>query len=365
MCARGGTQVGDLYQLPAVEKGGREQQVFQSMLWSLFRFFELTELVRIDPDEVAFGQLLSRVRTAWTGAAPDGSSHAAFFEQDVELLRTRLCSEHCPPADRVHFRDVQRVRAANGSRASEVEVPQDLCHCPVGPLGSVLAARCAKVDQINRAYLEQRTGGAPDAAAAGAPPRYCARRRRMVSAAEYAAAAAGEHDIHRCHAVDYIVGDGQHREITCAATRARIDALLSGYPRTVLLHVGQRVMLTNNKRLQHEDFANGTLCIVVAIKLSERTGAVGQVMVRPVEWAADSTEAPIKVDLVASKPCKVRTPHTRALALILTTAPALAAGLIRPQLSSPNPLTTPPALAAGLTRPELSSPNPPNPNHRA
>jgi hypothetical protein len=281
------------------------------MLWSLFRFFELTELVRIDPDEVAFGQLLSRVRTAWTGAAPDGSSHAAFFEQDVELLRTRLCSEHCPPRDRVHFRDVQRVRAANGSRASEVDMPQDLCHCQVGPFGTVLAARCAKVDQLNRAFLEQRTDAQPAAAAAGASPRYCARRRQMVSAAEYAAAAAGEPDIHECRAVDYSVGESQHREITCAATRARIDALRSGYPRTLLLHVGQRVMLTVNKRSQHPDFANGTLCVVVAIQLSERTGAVGKVLVRPVEWAADSTEPPIKIDLVASTPCKVCTknPH--------------------------------------------------------
>ena len=304
-CAPGGTQVGDLYQLPAVEKAGREQQVFQSMLWSRFRFFELTELVRIDPDEVEFGQLLSRVRTAWTGTAPDGSPHAAFFEQDVKLLGPRLCSEHCPPRERVLFRDVQRVRAPNGSRVSEVEVPQDVCHCPVGPFGTVLAARCAKVDQLNRAFLEQRTGGTPASADAGAPPRYCARRRQMVSATEYAAAAVGEPDIHECRAVDYGISESQRREISCATTRARIDALRSGYPRTLLLHVGQRVMLTVNRRTQHPDFANGTLCTVVAIQRSERTGAVGKVLVRPVEWAATSAEPPIHINLESSMPCKV------------------------------------------------------------
>jgi len=78
--------VGDLFQLPAVEKYRFKEQVYLSTLWPAFRFLELTEQCRQrGTSERRFAETLSRVRhdRGGLGAARDA-------RVGVRLTRPRL-----------------------------------------------------------------------------------------------------------------------------------------------------------------------------------------------------------------------------------------------------------------------------------
>ena len=125
--------------------------MYQGVLWSRFKFLELTEIVRVNGDNhgaYRFAQLLSRARTAWTGVGPDGVPHAHFRDEDVALLRTRLCCAHCPAAELLSFRDVQRVRMPGTYR--DIERPHTVHHCAMAPGASVLASRYALAENQPR-----------------------------------------------------------------------------------------------------------------------------------------------------------------------------------------------------------------------
>ena len=78
--------VGDLFQLPAIERLRFEDQVYQSCLWPRFKLIELLESCRVNADEVEFASLLSRARLG----------HAHMLPSDWTLLETRVCANHCP-----------------------------------------------------------------------------------------------------------------------------------------------------------------------------------------------------------------------------------------------------------------------------
>ena len=54
------------------------------MLWTEFRFLELTQIMRLDPAEVEFAALLSRARK--------GAQHMT--DADWAMLESRLCTSH-------------------------------------------------------------------------------------------------------------------------------------------------------------------------------------------------------------------------------------------------------------------------------
>ena len=306
--------VGDLYQLPAVERGGREQQVYQSVMWPRFRLLELTELVRIDPTQQRVKELLSRVRTAWTGTMHDGTPHADFRDDDHALLASRLCSQHCPADALHHFNDVQRLRPERGgaTRRDETDVPQAVCHCPVSTGATVLAARCKKVDALNSHLNRLRGRCASSASAANtsaantsaahadadavAAASSAAAAAALASATAAIAAATGRAPTFdatfTCDAVDTWVQNG--RVVTQEVLRSRADANLSGHPRRLEVRVGQCVLLTMNRRRQHADYANGTLCTVVDI-MPGGDGNAGVVHVRPTDWPISDRQRPIAI----------------------------------------------------------------------
>ena len=78
--------VGDLYQLPCVQKSRRfTQQIYGSDLWPEFAFAELTESCRVLTGEVAFAEFLSRARK--------GYKH--LIQSDHDMLKSRFCQHHC------------------------------------------------------------------------------------------------------------------------------------------------------------------------------------------------------------------------------------------------------------------------------
>ena len=280
--------VGDLFQLPSVEKGGREQQVYQSVLWPRFHFIELTKLVRADPEELAFRGLLTRVRTAWTGVMHDSTPHADFKDADETLLKSRVCSSHCDEATQEVFTDVQRLRPTGGTRNDEHDHTQQLCHCRVGSNATVLAARCKKVDELNAAHLrtEQATG----------------------THAEYFIS----------DAKDIWTANG--RAVTCEAHRARADAQLSGHARRLQFRLGQRVIITTNRRTQHTDYANGTVCTIKEISRGRTGGLI--VRVRPDEWSKADTQPSIAIYANATK-CTIEGKELQRTQLALIPAHAM------------------------------------------
>jgi hypothetical protein len=311
--------VGDLYQLPAVEKGGCEQQIYQSLLWSSFKLVELDEIVRTNPTAYRFAQLLSRARTAWRGTDRDGVAHATHRDADETLLRTRLCSEHCPATQLLRFRDVQRVRPPGSTRRDEVELPQWVCHCPMQHDSSVLASRCAKVNELNEAFIAaQRNEPQPPAAAPPLPPAFAppppppgAAAADVAAAARAALTAALANADRVAHppaqppgqprqnggwysaaAVDTVAATGEI--LRCPRARSGIDSKLSGLLRRLELHPGQRVLITVNKRTVHADFANAVLATVTRIEPNPQTGEAAVVFVRPDEWG-DAHRAPLAI----------------------------------------------------------------------
>ena len=293
--------MGDLYQLPSVEKGGREQQIYQGLLWSRFSFLELTEIVRVNPDAYRFAQLLSRARTAWTGIGPDGVPHAAHRADDLALLQTRLCSTHCASHKLQPFLDVQRVRPVGCVRCDqEVEIPQTVHHCPMAEGASVLASRCraprpasllhmppsllprhwrassvvrcAKINELNAAFVDQQPVDAP------------------------------AQGVRTSTATDTVKGTGEL--VLAPSIRTRIDAQLSGMLRTVSYYEGQHVLLTVNKRNIHADYANATSGRIVGLQSDPATGVLGTVLFRPDDWG-DAPRAPIAVHMHRAE-CVVR-----------------------------------------------------------
>lgn len=217
---------GDLYQLPAVERWQYEDQVYKCTRWSQFRYVELTEIMRTDADEYAFADMLSRARLGWEHLTA----------ADWQMLESRVCANHCQEC--VPFDDVMMIRRPGGTtRADDVAVPQRVEHCPCG-LGAdggaltecVLAARRAKVEQLNDAY-----------------------------AAQLANAGVATTVV---HAVD---SDAAGHIVQQAQVRDNISARLSALPSSLTLHVGQLVMLTVNKRRTHAGFVNSAVGIVVSM----------------------------------------------------------------------------------------------------
>ena len=203
--------VGDLYQLPAVERPlVPHDQVFHSELWSEFRLFELTELVRTDADELELRTMLSHARMGWQ----------ALTEDDWALLEARVCANHCGNCDT--FIDEMHVRPPGGRRADEVTITQTVMHCPcqVPPQHAtvrqlreapcLLAARRAKVNRLNEAL------------------------HRPVGTV---ALEAGDTD------------EGGRR-VTDGIIREQISDRLSGMPRRLALHLGMLVVITVNRRKQ-------------------------------------------------------------------------------------------------------------------
>ena len=222
--------IGDLYQLPAVERAQYREQVYHSTLWSEFKFLELTQIMRLDDEEIEFAGLLSRARKGWQHLTDD----------DWTLLETRLCSSHCPPAECVPYTDVMRVRPPGGSRRDEREISQRVFHCPCAnpPTGvdgapdfarapCVLAARRAKVDDLNSVHAREHG-------------------RQTV----------------RIEAVDTASGGSR---VFDPSTRNQISERLSGMPQCLDVHIGQLVVITVNRRRTHAGFVNGSLAVIVAI----------------------------------------------------------------------------------------------------
>ena len=295
--------VGDLYQLPAVEKGGREQQVFQGVLWSQFKLVELHEIVRVDPTEYRFAQLLSRARTAWRGTAADGTPHEIYRAEDEALLRSRVCQAHGTQDELVRFRDVQRVRPPGGRRQHEQELSQTVCHCPMTTGASVLASRCAKVNELNDAFIrEQQQARQHTAAPPPPPPPPQGATAAAVATAARAALAAARAQLHpaapnndgwcRSNATDTLQTTGE--VVHSDQIRSAVDSKLSGMLRRLHLHVGQQVLITVNKRTIHSDFANAVLATIVNIQKNPVTGQVAVVFVRPQEWG-DIHRAPLAI----------------------------------------------------------------------
>ena len=99
--------VGDLYQLPAVERFRHRDQVYMSTLWSAFHLLELNESCRQDASEKRFAELLSRLR----------QGREALWPSDVALLQQRVCGSAghgtavtCTFCDEVACRRGRRVR---------------------------------------------------------------------------------------------------------------------------------------------------------------------------------------------------------------------------------------------------------------
>ena len=222
--------VGDLYQLPAIERAQFEDQIYDSELWPEFRFLELTQIMRLDPEEVEFAGLLSRARKGWQ----------RLTDADWVLLESRVCANHCAQCER--FEDIMMVRPPGGRRRDEREVRQMVFHCPCTTLrtladGSpdyaraacVLASRRAKIDELNRMH---------------------ARSQPYVASTHM-------------QAIDSTSSGGA---VTQAELRSTISDRLPGLPQELSLHVGMLVLLTVNRRSTHPGFVNGSLAVVEALE---------------------------------------------------------------------------------------------------
>ena len=305
--------LGDLFQLPAVEKGPRELQVYQGLLWSRFKFLELDELVRQDASS-AYAALLSRARTAWCGQYADGTSHADYREADEQMLRTRLCiagSAYGHTHSCIYFQDRQHIRSSGKRRRQdEVVVSQDTWHCPIAPNAYVLASKCAKVAELNGALRPSRATSQVAHVPSAAPSaddvhHVLANARAAVAHAQGVAAtmsaAAGRSmnavptqsvQSATAHATDTY--NSTKALVHCVRTRTTVDSALSGLLRTVDYYVGQRVLITVNKQSVSRDYANAVEAIVVALHNGHR-GDLGAIFVRPVEWPTDCDRAPLKI----------------------------------------------------------------------
>ena len=219
--------VGDLYQLPAVERIMYAEQIYTAMLWSEFRFLELTKIMRLDPEEVAFAELLSRARRGW--------QHLT--DADWLLLESRMCVNHCNAP--VAFVDKQQVRPPGGRRTDERTISQTTWHCPcAGPTRAadgtvdyecapcVLASRRSKIEELNAVYG--------------------------------AGVAQGGVASVRLDAIDTAGG----RAVTRATERATISDRMSGLPTSLDVFVGQLLLVTVNRRRTHAGYVNGSLAVV-------------------------------------------------------------------------------------------------------
>jgi ATP-dependent exoDNAse (exonuclease V) alpha subunit len=213
--------VGDLFQLPAVEKSPKmRNQVYLSTLWPTFHFVELTESCRQDQTERRFSKLLSNVRR--------GRSHLT--TDDVALLQSRVCgSGHQPICGAcTTFSDYVASRVRRRADSMEGDT-RDVQHCPISENACVIAAKRAKVAELNDRHIK-------------------------------ALATAGV-SVVTAYAVDRS-SNGQ--ELHSTELRERIDGKASGQLAALPLYVGMEAVLTRNENVQG-DFANGVAGVIVAV----------------------------------------------------------------------------------------------------
>ena len=270
--------VGDLYQLPAVEKLFNLDQVYQSVLWPEFSLLELDECCRVRPDERAFMALQSRARVSWRCDAAECAETrceacCALYTADEALLRTRLCSEHCRTecgCEAERYVDKQQVRSLDADgRRDEQEVPHTVAHCPLDEHATVLVAKRAKVDALCEKWarsVQQSAGATVTRPAANA-----------------AAAAAGLSELVSGVVIHTARDRGRDGGVlTDGAVLDTVDKRTRGKVRKLALYKGMRAVLTDNKSVK-DDFVNGTVGIVEDIYL--QAGAVKVIYFRPESYA--------------------------------------------------------------------------------
>ena len=219
--------VGDLYQLPAVQKYRVEEQIYKHPLWPTFTFLELEESCRVDAAEVEFAGLLSRARLG----------HAHLTARDMELLTSRLCTNHCNHC--VPFHDIQRTKERNDEgKREELEQPQITHHCPLQPHDIIVAALVAKVDELNELALGSTTQG----------PGFHNHVYTIDSTDKFYGT--------RNDAATGVVNDEAHRKL--------VDKRLSNMKRVLHVYEGQTCILTVNKD-RSTKFVNGQLGTITKI----------------------------------------------------------------------------------------------------
>ena len=234
--------VGDLFQLPAVEKYHREDQaraasqndefrhrrlgrlararpfvaqVWQSTMWSRFRFLELTENCR-QREDPRWATMLSHLRTRTP-------KNETFTDEDRRLLEARLCTRHAA-ATEVFVDEVPEGRG--GRRPASTTRCK---HCPVAVGGTVLAALRAKVQQLNDAYV-----------------------REVARTTSMATVRAEDVRVRREDAV----GGGVSRKVSESLTQQ-----LSGFPPYLDIYQGMRAILTVNRDVSRS-YINGVFGVI-------------------------------------------------------------------------------------------------------
>lgn len=249
--------VGDLFQLPAVERYQFSDQIYMSTLWPAFRYLYLDESCRQDATERRFAQLLSNLRL---GA--DNLSAA-----DIELLKTRVCGHHqhgtpatftfddrIRKANRTSMRRTQRDSTSADGR--DMYTMTQRCHCAVARNATVVAALCEKVNTLNaRHEADVKSGGVP-----------------VISA----------------EAIDRFVGGGL---LSDERARERVDKKARGQLRSLGVYVGMRAILTRNEDVE-ADHLNGSPGEVAAVETNAE-GDLEILLFKP--DSASATAAPLRI----------------------------------------------------------------------
>ena len=228
--------VGDLFQLPAVEKYKFSDQIYSSTLWPAFRYLYLNESCRQDVTECRFAELLSRLRL--------GAENLT--EADIALLRTRQCGRHghgsrasCRFDDKVERRGrdgrrrkrrAQRDTGTDGDGDDASFITTRCKHCEIKKDATVIAALVTKVNELNTRH-------------------------------EASVEAAGMAVLH-ADAIDR--SPGGHM-LTDEGARTRIDKRARGQLRSLGVYIGMRALLTQNEDME-TDRINGSPGVVVAIE---------------------------------------------------------------------------------------------------
>ena len=229
--------VGDLFQLPAVEKFKFHDQIYMSTLWPAFRYLYLDESCRQDDTERRFAELLSRLRLGAEHLTPD----------DIALLKTRVCSSRghgssacCTFADKVEkrTRDGRRRKrrvcglsdTLDGDDADNTFTTTQCRHCEIKEDATVIAALVSKVNELNTRH-------------------------------EAKLEAAGT-NVLRADAVDRTTGG---TKLTDERSRCAVDKRARGQLRVLGVYVGMRALLTQNEDME-TDRINGSPGVVVAIE---------------------------------------------------------------------------------------------------
>lgn len=264
-------------------------------------------------------------------------------EKDEALLRTRLCSEHCPCHELESFHDVERVREARegGGRPTVVETEHTVSHCPLSEGAMVLAALRQKVGEVcgmwssgvaearARAHTSAQSARRLAEAAASARPTSSVpvpavavtSSPALTAAAATAAAAvalatatlaaatapsaaaaalaianvavnaAAKRRVFIAKASDRLKRGAER--IDCSGTagleavRQKIDRSARGQLRELHVYVGMHGVLTDNKSMK-DDFINGTTGVVTEIHCE---GGVPRV----IYFRPDGAEADLRV----------------------------------------------------------------------